>query len=251
MNKKLIKAAVIGALFSVAPMSFAADEVEDIKAPSMLDEFSFSANVGLYSDYIFRGYTQTQNEPAIQGGFDVEHSSGLYAGTWASNVDWTTAGDYMDKNSVEIDVYAGWAGDLGFYDLGFDIGVLQFFYPGNDTADAVETDATEIYFGFNKAEVRTSDAATLNDQAAWLKKYPSITIVVEGHCDERGTREYNRALGERRANAVKEYLVSRGISANRVQTISYGKERPAVLGSNESAWQQNRRGVSIVKGGAS
>ena len=93
MNKKLIKAAVIGALFSVAPMSFAADEVEDIKAPSMLDEFSFSANVGLYTDYIFRGYTQTQNEPAIQGGFDVEHSSGLYAGTWASNVDWTTAGE--------------------------------------------------------------------------------------------------------------------------------------------------------------
>ena len=99
MNKKLIKAAVIGALFSVAPMSFAADEVEDVKAPSMLDDFSFSGNVGLYSDYIFRGYTQTQNEPAIQGGFDVEHSSGLYAGTWASNVDWTTSGGYMDKNS--------------------------------------------------------------------------------------------------------------------------------------------------------
>ena len=150
MNKKLIKAAVIGALFSVAPMSFAADEVEDIKAPSMLDEFSFSANVGLYSDYIFRGYTQTQNEPAIQGGFDVEHSSGLYAGTWASNVDWTTAGGYMDKNSIEIDVYAGWAGDTGFYDLGFDIGVLQFYYPGNKTEDAVDVDATEVYFGFNK-----------------------------------------------------------------------------------------------------
>ena len=101
MNKKLIKAAVIGALFSVAPIIYAADEVEDIKAPSMLDEFSFSANVGLYSDYIFRGYTQTQNEPAIQGGFDVEHSSGLYAGTWASNVDWTTAGDYMDKTVLK------------------------------------------------------------------------------------------------------------------------------------------------------
>ena len=73
MNKKLIKAAIIGAIFSVAQMSYAADEVEDIKAPSMLDEFSFSANVGLYTDYIFSGYTQTQNEPAIQGGFDVEH----------------------------------------------------------------------------------------------------------------------------------------------------------------------------------
>ena len=133
MNKKLIKAAVIGALFSVAPVTVSAEEASS----SMLDEFSFSANVGLYTDYIFRGYTQTQNEPAIQGGFDVEHSSGLYAGTWASNVDWTTAGDYMDKNSVEIDVYAGWATDLPFWDLGFDIGVLQFFYPGNDTAGAV------------------------------------------------------------------------------------------------------------------
>ena len=143
MNNKLIKAAVVGALFSIAPISFAADEVEEIKAPSsMLDDFSFSANVGLYTDYIFRGYTQTQNEPAIQGGFDVEHSSGLYAGTWASNVDWTTAGDYMDKNSVEIDVYAGWARlTYHFGILGFDIGVLQFFYPGNDTAGAVETDA--------------------------------------------------------------------------------------------------------------
>ncbi|MDC0999591.1 TorF family putative porin [Methylophilaceae bacterium] len=150
MNKKLIKAAVIGALFSVAPMSFAADEVEDIKAPSMLDEFSFSANVGLYSDYVFRGYTQTQNEPAIQGGFDVEHSSGLYAGTWASNVDWTTAGGFMDKNSVEIDAYAGWATELPFGGLGLDIGVLQFYYPGNNTAGMPDTDATEVYAGLSK-----------------------------------------------------------------------------------------------------
>ena len=92
MNKKLIKAAVIGALFSVTPITVSAEEASS----SMLDEFSFSANVGLYTDYIFRGYTQTGNEPAIQGGFDVEHSSGLYAGTWASNVDWTTSGGYMD-----------------------------------------------------------------------------------------------------------------------------------------------------------
>ena len=119
------------------------------------------------------------------------------------------------------------------------------------SAEEFVTIGDRVYFAFNKAEIRTADASMLNDQAAWLKKYPSITIVVEGHCDERGTREYNLALGERRANAVKEYLVSRGVSANRLQTISYGKERPAVLGSNESAWQQNRRGVSIVKGGAS
>lgn len=123
--------------------------------------------------------------------------------------------------------------------------------PTAGSAEEFITIGDRVYFDFDKAEIRTPDAATLNDQAVWLKKYPSITIVVEGHCDERGTREYNLALGERRAHAVKEYLVSRGVSANRVQTISYGKERPAVLGSNESAWQQNRRGVSIVKGGAS
>lgn len=123
--------------------------------------------------------------------------------------------------------------------------------PAPGSAEEFITIGDRVHFDFNQAEIRASDAATLNDQAAWLKKYPNVTIVVEGHCDERGTREYNLALGERRANAVKEYLVSRGISGNRVQTISYGKERPAVLGSNESAWQQNRRGVSIVKGGAS
>src|SRR3546814_1154726 len=79
--------------------------------------------------------------------------------------------------------------------------------------------------------------------AAWLKKYPNWKVVIEGHADERGTREYNLALGERRANAVKTYLVNQGIPANRVTTISHGKERPVALGSNEAAWAQNRRAV--------
>ena len=123
--------------------------------------------------------------------------------------------------------------------------------PAPGSAEEFITVGDRVYFDFDKSEIRSSDASTLNDQAAWLKRYPNVTIVIEGHCDERGTREYNLALGERRANAVKEYLVSRGISANRIDTISYGKERPAVLGSNESAWQQNRRGVSVIRGGAS
>ena len=148
MNKKLIKAAIVGALVSVAPISFAADEVEDIKAPtSILDELSFSANVGLYSDYIFRGYTQTKHEPAIQGGFDVEHSSGLYMVTWASNVKWTTEGGYMDDNDLEIDVYGGFAFSAGPVDL--DVGVLQFLYPGENTLGAAEADATELYAGIS------------------------------------------------------------------------------------------------------
>ena len=82
---------------------------------------------------------------------------------------------------------------------------------------------------------------------AFLKKYPNDQLVVEGHADERGTREYNLALGERRANAVKDFLVAQGIQASRLKTISYGKERPAVLGSNEAAWAQNRRGVGVVQ----
>ena len=103
-----------------------------------------------------------------------------------------------------------------------------------------------VFFDFDKYDLKAEAQATLKRQAAWLKQNPNITVTVEGHCDERGTREYNLALGERRANAVKDYLVALGIKSGRVATISYGKERPAVLGSNEWAWAQNRRGVSLV-----
>ena len=103
-----------------------------------------------------------------------------------------------------------------------------------------------VFFDYDKSDVRRDQAASLDAQAEWLKRYPNVTVTVEGHCDERGTREYNLALGERRAAAVKRYLVSKGIAANRVATISYGKERPVAVGSNEAAWSQNRRGVSVV-----
>ncbi|HLT77677.1 MAG TPA: peptidoglycan-associated lipoprotein Pal [Ferrovibrio sp.] len=103
-----------------------------------------------------------------------------------------------------------------------------------------------VFFDYDKYEVKPAGKATLDKQAAWLKRYPQWKVVIEGHCDERGTREYNLALGERRANAVKNYLVNQGIPANRVTTISYGKERPVALGSNEAAWAQNRRGVTVL-----
>ena len=83
-----------------------------------------------------------------------------------------------------------------------------------------------------------------------MKTWSAVQVIVEGHCDERGTREYNLALGARRANAVKDYLVAAGVSADRIQTISYGKDRPAELGSNEAAWAANRRGVSVITSGA-
>ena len=103
-----------------------------------------------------------------------------------------------------------------------------------------------IYFDTDQYNVDSADAAALQSQAAYLSQYPQISITVEGHADERGTREYNLALGERRANAAKNYLVSLGVAASRISTVSYGKERPVAMGSNEAAWAQNRRAVSVV-----
>ncbi len=104
-----------------------------------------------------------------------------------------------------------------------------------------------VYFDFDSSALTNNAKEALDTQVKWLKKHEKVDVVVQGYCDERGTREYNLALGERRANAIKSYLVSNGIAANRISTISYGKERPAVLGSNEAAWAQNRRGVTVVK----
>jgi peptidoglycan-associated lipoprotein len=107
-----------------------------------------------------------------------------------------------------------------------------------------------VHFALDKYNIDASDQGLLNRQAQWLNRYPSVRVTIEGNCDERGTREYNLALGARRANAVKEYLVSQGVSADRVDTISYGKERPICTESNESCWAQNRRGVTAITSGA-
>ena len=117
--------------------------------------------------------------------------------------------------------------------------------PGS-VEDFLKNVGDRVFFDFDKSTLSAEGKATLDKQAAWLKKYPQWAITVEGHCDERGTREYNLALGERRANAVKKYLASAGIADSRLKTISYGKERPAVQGSNDAAWAQNRRGVTVL-----
>jgi peptidoglycan-associated lipoprotein len=121
--------------------------------------------------------------------------------------------------------------------------------PGSQQ-DFVVNVGDRVYFGFDQSNLTNESIATLKKQAAWLNKYPSVTVVIEGHCDERGTTEYNLGLGERRANAVKDYLISVGVQAGRLKTISDGKSRPAVPGSNEWAWSQNRRSVTVIKGGA-
>ena len=107
-----------------------------------------------------------------------------------------------------------------------------------------------VHFALDQYNVEDNDKQILGRQAAWLAKYPSVRVTVEGHADERGTREYNLALGARRANAVKEALVAQGVAAGRLETVSYGKERPICTESGEDCWSQNRRGVSVITGGA-
>jgi peptidoglycan-associated lipoprotein len=117
--------------------------------------------------------------------------------------------------------------------------------------DFVVNVGDRVFFGYDAYNLTTDARSTLEKQAMWLKKFPAVTVTVEGHADERGTREYNLALGERRANAAKEYLVSLGVDASRVKVISFGKERPVALGHNEAAWAQNRRSVTVVSGAGS
>ena len=103
-----------------------------------------------------------------------------------------------------------------------------------------------VFFAFDRSDITPESQQILSRQADWLRRYPNVTVAIEGHCDERGTREYNLALGERRAQAAKNVLVASGIPASRISTISYGKERPTVVGSNEEAWAQNRVAITTV-----
>ena len=119
-------------------------------------------------------------------------------------------------------------------------------YVGDETIEMLAVDVPDrVFFAYDSYALTSAAQSTLSKQAKWLKANPSVTISVEGHADERGTREYNLALGDRRANAAKDYLMSQGISSNRVTTISYGKERPVKSGSNDTAWAQNRRSVTV------
>ena len=119
-------------------------------------------------------------------------------------------------------------------------------YTGSATVEYLATGVKDrVFFATNKSTLTTAARDTLRKQAAWMRKKKDLTFTIEGHADERGTREYNLALGERRANAVKDYLMTYGISGSRLSTISYGKERPVNSGSNPLAWSQNRRSVTV------
>jgi len=119
------------------------------------------------------------------------------------------------------------------------------FAPGS-YGDFIQNAGNNVYFALNSSQLSTEARATIERQANWLKQWGDRTVSIEGHCDERGTSEYNLALGERRANSDAKALMSNGIASGRISTVSYGKERPADPGHNEAAWQQNRRATTVV-----
>ncbi len=120
--------------------------------------------------------------------------------------------------------------------------------PGEATqAGLVNEVGDRVFFGYDRYDLTSEAQAMLSAQAAWLGQYSGLNITVEGHADERGTREYNLALGDRRANSVRNYLVALGVSSDRISAVSYGKERPAVSGANDQSWAQNRRAVVVVE----
>ena len=118
--------------------------------------------------------------------------------------------------------------------------------PGSNEDFKRSVQSNTVNFGVDVYDIDATARAILDGQAAWLARYPQVRITLEGHCDERGTREYNLALGDRRANAAKNYLATRGVDASRITTISYGKERPLALGSDDASYAQNRRAVTVV-----
>ncbi len=118
--------------------------------------------------------------------------------------------------------------------------------PGSQEDFVASVSADRVFFDTDRYDIDGEDRATLQSQAQWLARYPNTRVTIEGHCDERGTRDYNIALGERRANAAKNALASLGVDPSRISTISYGKERPDAVGSDEGSWARNRRAVSVT-----
>ena len=134
------------------------------------------------------------------------------------------------------DTNGGWNESVNIMDL----------QPTSMTKALKETEADVVYFDLNAYSLDAEAKATLKTQAEWLKNNPRALIVIEGRCDERGTREYNIALGDRRANAARSYLITLGVAANRIRTISYGKDKPVVLGSDEESWAKNRSATTVA-----
>jgi peptidoglycan-associated lipoprotein len=159
----------------------------------------------------------------------------------------TSCGTTADKGGMDAGPLDGMNGGVvvGEDDTGLYAGE-EGPVPGTQ-ADLVVNVGDRVFYDTDSSQLTMAARTTLENQAAWLGQYMNLAIIIEGHADERGTREYNLALGERRASAAKNYLVALGIPSSRITIVSYGKERPAVPGANEGAWAQNRRGVTKVQ----
>ncbi|MBO1079648.1 peptidoglycan-associated lipoprotein Pal [Roseomonas haemaphysalidis] len=146
-----------------------------------------------------------------------------------------------DTSGAATGAGAGSAGGMGFGS-----GMAGSVRPGSQE-DLVANVGDRVFFATDRSTVSADQRPVLERQAAWLAQYPQVQVTLEGHADERGTREYNLALGQRRANSARDVLVATGVSGSRLNVISYGKDRPAALGSTEDAWAQNRRAVTVVR----
>ena len=128
--------------------------------------------------------------------------------------------------------------------------VTRAVVPGSAADFAATSGSDRVFFAYDSFEIDDAGKAVLDKQSGWLRRYGNVKVTLEGHADERGTREYNLALGDRRANAAKNYLAAQGVDVSRITTISYGKERPAAAGSDDESYGQNRRAVTVITSGA-
>lgn len=202
-----LKLALVAALSLPTFSSFAEEEPKS--------DYSISYNVGLFSQYMFRGYTQTNGDPAVQGGVDVEHSSGLYAGAWASNISWLQETDAYDSGgSMELDLYAGYANEIGDTGLRYDVGILQYLYPGDVVAGGAKANTTEVHAGVGYGWVdATVHYVTSKDAWTWG--------------DARGSTYYDITADIPLSDLVdNKYL--KGVSG----TLHYGYQHFAGSGNN-------------------
>lgn len=182
MQKKLISLAVLGAFATLSGVVMAEEAPAAAAAAAPASPHTVSYNIGLFSQYIWRGMTQTDESLSLQGGVDYAHSSGLYAGAWASNVSWTTDQGYMDSGSLELDLYAGYANTFGNTGIGYNVGVLQYLYPGDNTDGLPETDATEVYGGLSYKWANVKASYTASDEA-WGFDNSDGTWYLEANAD--------------------------------------------------------------------
>ena len=179
MRKTVLFTALLAAGLAL-PGAVLAEEAAAAAAPASPHTVSY--NIGLFSQYVWRGMTQTDESLALQGGVDYAHASGFYAGAWASNVSWTTDFDYMDSNSLELDLYGGYANTIGDTGIGYNVGVLQYIYPGTSNDGAPDTDATEVYGALSYKWANAKYSYTVSDEA-WGFDDAEGTYYLEANAD--------------------------------------------------------------------